>query len=102
MDLALRFFRNNTSEMTKGFSDIQMDKLMGWYGVTRCVTPQKSGRRLKKLKHMRTSAWYSASIGKKQENINVQFYDIYWYQDILTALQKVMLEVKTGHMKMAK
>ena len=84
VELAMRTLSNNASEETKkGFSDTQKGKIMGW-----CFAG--SWREVPSIWH-EIEQVLSQHLKKNEGDLNVQFYSIYWAEEILTSLRKVTL-----------
>ena len=81
----------SAEEKAKGFTDVQKGKLMGWCGVTRWANMPQIWHRIEEakteddLRVILEQEW-----SKNRGNLNVQFYDIYWVEDLLTAIRKVL------------
>ena len=93
VELAMRTLANNASEETKkGFSDTQKGKIMGWCfagawrevpGIWHEIEQAKSDEDLRVV--------LSQHWKKNEGDLNVQFYSIYWAEEILISLRKVTL-----------
>ena len=93
VELAMRTLSNNASEDTKkGFSDTQKGKIMGWCfagswrevpGIWHEIEQAKSDEDLRVV--------LSQHWKKNEGDLNVQFYSIYWAEEILLSLRKVTL-----------
>ncbi len=86
------FFRNNNpNSQTKGFTEVQKGKLMGWCGFMAWKDMPQIWKDIKKAKSNEDLRVILAQYwDKHQGNLNVQYYSIYWIEEILTAMKKVI------------
>ena len=93
----MRLSAKNLSEGTaKGFTDVQKGKLMGFCQVLAWRDMPQIWKDIEKTK---TDEDLRVVLGeywaRYKRDLNVNFYDIYWDEEILTALRKVAL-TKSG------
>ena len=93
MMTAIRLFNDNLSTLSHmSFNDLQKGKFMGWCGITRwCDVPRilmyvAATKTDDDLQTVLAKHW-----GQNKSSLNSMFYSVYWTEDLMTAIWKVIL-----------